>query len=72
MKTHTCPGGCGHRVPRHHFACRNCWGRLPTDLRQPISVTYQRDPDAHMEAMADAMEWYADPESGNARKGTRA
>jgi len=64
MKTHACPGGCGHQVPRHHFACRNCWARLPADLRQPISTTYQRDPVAHMDAMADAMEWYADPASG--------
>jgi hypothetical protein len=55
---HDCPGGCGRSVPDHHFACRGCWYRLPLDLRHPISANYQRNPDAHHEAMRDARRWY--------------
>ena len=47
MTTHGCPGGCGRQVPYHHFSCRNCWYRLPPDLRRPISANYQRDDAAH-------------------------
>lgn len=57
--THDCPGGCGRRVPRHHFACRPCWYRLPVDLRRPIAATHGRDFGAHMAAMDDAIRWYA-------------
>ena len=58
MTTHGCPGGCGRQVPYHHFACRNCWYRLPPDLRRPISANYQRDDAAHALAMTDALQWY--------------
>lgn len=57
--THDCPGGCGRQVAQQYFACRTCWFRLPLDLRSAIQVTYKVDPDAHGEAMVDAMEWYA-------------
>jgi hypothetical protein len=58
MASHDCPGSCGRQVPYHHFACRNCWYRLPMDLRRPISANWQRDAVAHAEAMADALQWY--------------
>lgn len=58
MATHACPGGCGRQVPYHHFACRNCWYRLPMDLRRPISGNWHLNPDAHAEAMVDAQQWY--------------
>ncbi|MPZ66775.1 MAG: hypothetical protein GEU83_15125 [Pseudonocardiaceae bacterium] len=59
--THECPGGCGRQVARHHFACRACWYRLPSDLRRPISATYRRDAGAHPAAMAEAVAWYRTP-----------
>jgi hypothetical protein len=51
-------------VPDHLFACRTDWYRLLADLRRPIGVNYQRDPDAHAEAMADAVRWYAEQKAG--------
>jgi hypothetical protein len=57
--THTCPGGCQREVPRRHFACKPCWYRLPGDLQAPITNNYRRDPGAHLQAMADAVQWYA-------------
>ena len=60
MKTHTCPGGCDRRVPRHHFACPDCWGRLPADLQCAIAASYMRDPATHVEALLDACSWYGD------------
>jgi len=59
-RTHDCPGGCGRQVFTHMFACRADWYRLPLDLRRPITATYGRDRDAHLEAMGDAMTWYAE------------
>jgi hypothetical protein len=55
---HDCPGGCGSQVPRHLFACKPCWWRLPADLRRPITATHGVDVRAHRAAMADAMRWY--------------
>jgi hypothetical protein len=55
---HDCPGGCGNRVPHHLFACRRCWGRLPTSLRVPINETHLRAVVGHRQAMANALEWY--------------
>lgn len=59
---HTCPGGCGRSVPDHLFACGNCWFRLPIFLRNAIRATYKFDPDAHQDAMAEAMKFYAQEE----------
>jgi hypothetical protein len=56
--THTCPGGCRRQVPRHLYACKACWVRLPFPLRQPISANYQRDDAQHAAAMAAAQQWY--------------
>lgn len=57
--THECPApACLRRVPRQQFACRGDWFRLPLELRRVISGNYRRDPGAHVEAMAEAMEWY--------------
>jgi len=56
--THDCPGGCGRPVPRHRFACRSCWHRLPIDLRCPITANYRRDLAAHAQAMTAARRWY--------------
>lgn len=56
--THDCPGRCGRPVPRHQYACRACWMRLPYQLRQPISANYQRDAAAHAAAMSTAAAWF--------------
>jgi hypothetical protein len=59
MSTHTCPGECGNQVPRHHYACRPCWYRLPEHLRTAIRRNHQRKTTAHAVAMFDAQNWYA-------------
>ena len=69
MSTHSCPGGCGRQVPQHHFACRFDWYRLPADLRRPISATYRHDPDAHRQAMSDAIRWYHEQHHAKAGEG---
>lgn len=55
--THACPGRCGRiGVPRHKLACRDCWHRLPVDLRHRISYTWSRaDGAAHMAALTEAV-----------------
>lgn len=58
MSGHRCPGGCSRYVPQRQVACRSCWYRLPLDLRRPITATYQRDPEAHLDALLDALRWY--------------
>lgn len=57
---HTCPGGCGAAVPKHLFACKPCWFRLPAEMRRPIIDNFRRDDLAHIRAMGDAFDWYAD------------
>ena len=56
--THACAGGCRRQVPSYHFACPDCWCRLPSEMRYLITVTHGRDPDAHVEAMLSAIAWY--------------
>lgn len=59
--THDCPGGCGRAVPRHWFACPDCWFRLPLSLRQPISDTYRQDFGTHdVEAIKAALDQTAE------------
>jgi len=57
-RTHACPGGCGHQVLNHEFACRTDWFRLPLDIRRGITGNYRRDPNAHFAAVRDAIDWY--------------
>lgn len=58
--THGCPAlDCGAQVPRRHFACPTDWARLPDEHRDAVSSNYGRDFGAHMQAMADAVAWYA-------------
>lgn len=57
-RTHDCPGGCGHQVFTHLFACRADWFRLPLDYRRAITSNYRTHPTNHLAAMAAAMEWY--------------
>lgn len=56
--SHACPCGCGAQIPHHQLACRTGWFRLPYDIRTDITSTYRRDPDAHIEAVAEALDWY--------------
>lgn len=56
--THDCPGRCGRQVERHLYACRACWGRLPYQVRRPITANYQRDAAAHSAAMTAARAWF--------------
>lgn len=56
--THGCPGGCGRQVPRHLYACKACWGRLPYDMQKAIRATNGRDLAAHGQAMAAARQWF--------------
>jgi hypothetical protein len=44
----------------HQFACRADWFRLPLEIRRAIASNYGRDRAAHLEAMGDAMAWYAE------------
>ena len=56
--THNCPGGCGHPVARHHYACSSCWPQLPAPLRRAITSSYGRHPGAHGAAIRTANRWY--------------
>ena len=56
--THACPGGCRRQVAPYHFACPVCWWRLPSEMRDLITVAHGRDPDARVEAMLSAIAWY--------------
>lgn len=38
--------------------CRYCWWRLPAELREVIVATDGRDPQGHIQAVMDALEWY--------------
>jgi hypothetical protein len=60
IQTHDCPGGCGRPVERHRVACRECWYRLPADLRRAITNNWKRNLDAHRLALVDAVQWYRD------------
>lgn len=60
IRTHSCPGGCGTQVPRHRFACRACWYRLPAAYRDAIRRNHRRKTTAHAAAMHDAHAWYED------------
>ncbi len=55
--THACASGCRRQVAAHHFACLDCWWRLPSEMRDTITAT-GGDPDAHVEAMLSAIAWY--------------
>jgi len=61
--SHECPGGCGRQVPNRLFACSGCWSRLPRDLQRPILHTASMSllHDARREAVADAVEFFAEP-----------
>jgi hypothetical protein len=70
-RLHNCPGRCGKRVDRRHFACPACWRRLPKDLREPIASSWwARDHDAHNLAMVDAMDWYRAEADARAARAT--
>jgi hypothetical protein len=60
MATHSCPGGCKRQVKYEHFACRNCWYRLPKPYRDEIWRWYQKDSSKHAAAMVAAKTWYDD------------
>jgi hypothetical protein len=63
-RTHTCPGECGiTNVPFSRFACRNCWWKLPAEIRVRINITYRARGSAdgrraHAQALADGHRWY--------------
>ena len=56
--THACAGGCRRPVEPYHFACPDCWWRLPPGIRDTITATHGRDPDSQVEAMLSAIAWY--------------
>jgi hypothetical protein len=60
LPDHGCPGLCGRRIPRHRFACKPCWSRLPQDLREGIVGNGDHDGMAHRSAKSDATLWYLD------------
>lgn len=59
-RTHECPGGCGRHVPRHHYACRACWYRLPDPHRRAIRQNHRYHSVGHAVAMHQAHAWFAD------------
>ncbi|MCA1693510.1 MAG: hypothetical protein LC749_01580 [Actinobacteria bacterium] len=65
--THDCPAGCGAQVPRHQFACRTDWFRLPKPYRDAIWQGYRKSGSGeHLDAMGDAIRWYQDNQHGGA------
>jgi len=63
MTAHPCPGQCGQTVAHDKLACRRCWFRLPTNIRQWVSAAWlhrARDPRSHRAALAAASKWYRD------------
>lgn len=58
--TSRCPSCRAVEVPRHRFACRPCWFRLPADLRREITANYRRNPAVHLQAIRDGLRWYRD------------
>ncbi len=68
--THTCPCGCGARIPHHRLACRTGWRRLPQHLRDRVNEAYlsrATNPVAPRLALQAALVWYRD----NRPAGTR-
>lgn len=57
-RSHECPGGCGVRVGHDHLACRDCWYRLPQEIRQRVSNSFRHNNDRHRAALQTAVEWY--------------
>lgn len=59
---HPCPRPeCGRMVPDSMFACRGDWYALPARIRSAIWDAYRaNDLDAHVIAMAEGRQWYAD------------
>lgn len=59
--THPCPGCEQPGVPRHQLACRPCWAKLPSDLKNAVNGTFRRrlaDPAPHRRAAVAAYHWY--------------
>jgi hypothetical protein len=61
---HRCPGGCGKAVADHRYACGACWFRLPDAVRDRITETYGRSPDAHARALHAARRWFVENPHG--------
>jgi hypothetical protein len=60
-RTHECPGGCGRRdVPRHRYACRECWYRLPDPHRRAIQQNHRHHSVGHAVAMHEAHTWFVE------------
>jgi hypothetical protein len=60
MASHECPG-CGQPgIARSVFACRRCWYRLPTRIRNGINEGWRHDSGLHVDMMTQAMDWYAE------------
>jgi hypothetical protein len=59
---HSCPGCRQQYVSDSMGACRDCWFRLPTGVRQDIWREYRRARGGteHMRALGKAMQWYRD------------
>lgn len=61
---HQCPGRCGRMVGYTHLACRECWFRLPGDLRVALNRAARArfatatGGAAHRAALQDCLKWY--------------
>jgi hypothetical protein len=51
-----CAGGCGTRIPKNRTACMDCWGLLPSDMREAVTV---RRGAMRAAVIAQARKWYA-------------
>lgn len=51
--THTCPCGCGRRLPRTRLLCPDTWEQVPAHLRQ---AAHEADA-AWMDAMDNVIAW---------------
>lgn len=60
-RIHTCPGCDAPGVPHHQLACKPCWFRLPSPLRNAVNGSYRQrssNPTPHRAALSAAMRWY--------------
>lgn len=60
LPTHECPGGCGSRIPRHDFACLDCWHRLPVPHRRAIVRHFRRNTKNRSLALFAAESWFTE------------
>lgn len=59
---HRCPGACARFVPNHHFACDECWQRLPRAIRRSMVRRTRREQTGRLREQVEsaARQWFLD------------